>query len=93
MALTIKQTHVLAALERTGKTTLYELTGQLPGWRQSDVWRVLDALGRKGLVAAEGDPYWRYAGTPELFPAAGYSPAPEFVPFRVWAVPTYRVEV
>jgi hypothetical protein len=87
MTLTLRQTQVLAAIERTGKTNILHLTDQLPGWRSSDIWRVLEALARRGLVAAEGDPNWRYAGTPEHFTAAGYSRVPDFVPFRVWAVP------
>jgi hypothetical protein len=43
-------------------------------------------LSRRGLVGSDGDPYWRYAGTPKDFAEAGYLPPPKFVPFEVWAV-------
>jgi hypothetical protein len=79
--LTPKQTQVLAALEQTGRTTLIELSERLPGQAPSEVWRVVQALVRRGLAATEGDPQWMYAGTPETFIRAGYVPPDGMEPF------------
>jgi hypothetical protein len=81
--LTLKQTQVLAALERTGRTTLLELSKQFPGQLPSEVWRVVQALVRRGLAATEGDPRWIYAGTPETFIQAGHVPPDGTEPFYV----------
>lgn len=81
--LTPKQTQVLAALEQTGRTTLLELSEQLPARGPSEVWRVVEALMRRGLVVTEGDPQWMYLGTPETFIRAGYVPPDGMEPFYV----------
>jgi hypothetical protein len=91
--LTQKQTQVLAALERTGRTTLLELSERLPNQKPSEVWRVAEALARRGLVSTEGDPRWIYAGTPETFIRAGYPPPDGMEPFYVWTTGQERQEV
>lgn len=84
--LTVQQAQVLAALERTGKTTLLELRdGQLPWLSRSELWRVVQALIQRGLVESEGDPHWVYAGSRETFERAGIEPPKAFEPFYVLA--------
>ena len=90
---TRKQTQVLAALERTGRTTLLELSEQLPGQRPSEVWRGAQAFVRLGLVSTEGDRRWIYAGTPETFIRAGYMPPEGMEPFYLSATRHERQDV
>jgi hypothetical protein len=83
--LTVRQTQVLAALERTGKTTLLYLRDvQLPWLSQSELWGVVRALIERGLLESEGDPHWVYAGSRETFERAGIEPPKGFEPFYIW---------
>ena len=61
--LTPRQTAVLAALERRGQTTIWDLReGDFPGLAPSTIGRVLDRLVEDGLVRASGDPAKRFVG-------------------------------
>ena len=85
--LTVKQTQVLSAIERSGRTTVYDLGRELLWCSPSEVWRVVQALIKRGLVECEGDPAWVYAGTAETFRSAGYEPPKSLDPFFIWAKP------
>lgn len=84
--LTTKQAQVLAALDRTGRSTIYHLRAELPWMAQSEIWRVVQSLLKRGLLACEGDPAWVYCGTGETFVAAGCEPPPLLEPLYVWPV-------
>ena len=60
--LTDLQTAVLAAVERLDNPTLPEVAAQFPGRSSSDVFRVMEGLGRRGLVAMSGNPHYLYVG-------------------------------
>ena len=52
--LTDRQVAVLAAIERLGSPTLPELRGQLTALAPSVIYRVIEALERRGLVIERG---------------------------------------
>jgi DNA-binding IclR family transcriptional regulator len=52
--LTDRQIAVLAAIERLGNPTLPELRGQFTSLAASEIYRVIEALERRGLVAKTG---------------------------------------
>lgn len=60
--LTLRQTAVLAAVERLGHPTVPQLKRQFPHFNPSEILRVLRSLERRGLVRSEGDPRWVYLG-------------------------------
>lgn len=74
--LTDRQTAVLAALERLGRATLLDLSGQFPELSSSALGSVLEALERRGLVASAGDPGLIYVGGVEWWARSRSHPEP-----------------
>lgn len=60
--LTIRQSAVLAAIERRRKCSLVELWDDFPDLPPSAVLRVIDALELRGLVNRTGNPDDSYVG-------------------------------
>lgn len=54
MSLTVRQTAVLAALDRRGECSLWDLREDFPQLAPSTVERVFSALERRGLAEREG---------------------------------------
>lgn len=67
--LTPRQTAILAAIERRGCATLVELRDDFPELAPSVVASVLEALVRRQLVRASGDPSLVYVGGVQFRPA------------------------
>ena len=67
--LTIRQTAVLAAIERRRACTLLDLHAEFPQLAPSDIWRVIDSLARLGLVNRAGEFDRAYVGVVVFSPA------------------------
>ncbi len=68
--LTVRQSAVLAAIERRGPCTLLDLREDFPRLAPSTVRRVIDALTAKGLVHQIGDFEYVYLGGVTFLAAA-----------------------
>jgi len=53
--LTVRQSAVLAAIERRRESTLLDLRVDFPQLPPSEVWRVIESLCQRGLVNRVGD--------------------------------------
>lgn len=53
--LTVRQSAVLAAIERRRTSTLLDLRDDFPELAPSEVARVIESLARRGLVSRVGD--------------------------------------
>lgn len=68
--LTIRQSAVLAAVERRRTCTLLDLWDDFPDLPPSAALRVINALELRGLVTRVGNPADVYLGGVTFFPAA-----------------------